>query len=149
MTVHPRPRARRRWAEDRGSATVEMTLATPLLVMVLFFVTLCGRLASVQMDLNAAAGAAARSASLAREPGAARAGAERTARESLAGGRLCQQVTVHVDTANLAPAGRVKVDLTCRVHLADLGLLRVPGLRVVTATATSPVDRWRARGGPS
>ncbi|WP_212820376.1 TadE/TadG family type IV pilus assembly protein [Polymorphospora rubra] len=133
---------------DRGSSTAEAAVVTPLLVAILLFVVLCGRLVSAQMDLDAAASAAARSASLARTDTAARAEADRTARETLAARAVtCQQVTVTVATGGLRPGGAVTVTVACTVPLSDLALLSVPGSRTVQATATSPVDVWR--GGPS
>ncbi|TCB91637.1 pilus assembly protein [Micromonospora zingiberis] len=142
-------RWRRLADDDRGASTAEAALATPLLVAMMLFVVLCGRLVTAQMDLDAAASAAARSASLARTDAAARAEADRTARETLAGRGVvtCQQVTVTVTTGGLQPGGAVTVTVACTVPLSDLALLSVPGTRTVTATATSPIDVWR--GGPS
>ncbi|WP_433530269.1 TadE/TadG family type IV pilus assembly protein [Micromonospora sp. CA-263727] len=143
----------RRWRRvagdgDRGASTAEAALVTPLLVAVMLFVVLCGRLVSAQMDLEAAASAAARSASLARTEAAARAEADRTARETLAARAVtCQQVSVTVTTGGLRPGGAVTVTVACTVSLSDLALLSVPGTRTVTGTATSPIDVWR--GGPS
>ncbi|MDI5941618.1 MULTISPECIES: TadE/TadG family type IV pilus assembly protein [unclassified Micromonospora] len=133
---------------DRGASTTEAALVTPLLVAVMLFVVLCGRLVSAQMDLDAAASTAARSASLARTDAAARAEADRAARETLAARSVtCRQVTVTVATKGLRPGGAVTVTVGCTVPLSDLALLSVPGSRVVMATATSPIDVWR--GGPS
>ncbi|WP_326549957.1 TadE/TadG family type IV pilus assembly protein [Micromonospora sp. NBC_01813] len=129
---------------DRGTSTTEAALVTPLLVAVMLFVVLCGRLVSAQMDLDAAASAAARSASLARTDAAAHAAADHTARETLAARAVtCQQVSVTVATGGLQPGGAVTVTLACAVPLSDLALLSVPGTRTVTATATSPIDAWR------
>lgn len=129
---------------DAGSSTAEAALVTPLLVAVVLFVVLCGRLVSAQIDLTAAASAAARSASIARSDAAARAEADRVARETLsARGVTCQQITVSVTTGRLRPGGAVTVTVSCVVPLADLALLAVPGSRTVQATATSPVDTWR------
>jgi Flp pilus assembly protein TadG len=131
-------------AGDAGSSTAEAALLTPLLVAVLLLVVLCGRLVTAKMDLQAAASAAARSASIARSDPAARAEADRTARETLAArGVTCQQVTVNVSTGGLRPGGAVTVTVACTVPLADLALLAVPGSRTVQATASSPVDVWR------
>ncbi|MET7949425.1 TadE/TadG family type IV pilus assembly protein [Micromonospora sp. NPDC005324] len=133
---------------DRGSSTAEAALVTPLLVALMLFVVLCGRLVSAQMDLDAAASAAARAASLARTDAAARAAADRTARETLAARSVtCQQITVSVITGGLRPGGAVTVTLACAVPLSDLALLAVPGFRVVRASSTSPIDVFR--GGPS
>jgi len=133
---------------DAGSSSVEMAIATPLLVALLLFVVLCGRLVSAQLDVDAAAHGAARAASISRTAPAATADAERTALDTLAArGVTCRQPTVTVNTANLRPGGAVTVTVTCTVPLSDLALIAVPGTRTVTATSTSPVDLWR--GGPS
>lgn len=141
----PRARVHRLLAGgDRGSSSTELALATPLLVAILLFVVLCGRLVTTHMDLDAAASSAARSASIARSDSAARAEAERTARETLAArGMTCRQVDVTV-TGRLSPGGAVTVRVTCSVPLSDLALLKVPGTRTVESSSTSPIDRWRA-----
>ncbi|MEV8515888.1 TadE/TadG family type IV pilus assembly protein [Dactylosporangium sp. NPDC051484] len=139
----------RRWrlvaaGGDAGSSTAEMALLTPLLVMFLLLVVLCGRLASAQMSLDAAAGSGARSGSIARTDAAARTDAERTARDTLAAqGVTCESSTVTVTTGGLHPGGAVTVTVSCQVKLSDLLLLGVPGSRTVQATATSPIDEWR------
>jgi Flp pilus assembly protein TadG len=140
---------RERWrrvaiTSDTGSSTAEAALLTPLLVMVLLFLVLCGRLASAQIDLNAAASSAARAGSLARTEGAARANAQRAALETLAArGVICRQPAVFVTTGGLRPGGAVTVTISCSVRMSDLTLLGVPGSRAVSATATSPIDTWR------
>jgi len=138
---------RRRHRDDRGSAPVELAMVVPLLVMLLLFVVLCGRLVSAQLDLDAAAHGAARAASIARTPAAADAAARRTALNTLAArGVTCRQPRITVDTGGLRPGGVVTVTVACTVPLSDLTLLGVPGSRVASSTATSPVDRWRSNG---
>jgi Flp pilus assembly protein TadG len=123
-----------------------MAILTPLLIMLLLLVVLCGRLASAQIDVDAAASSGARSGSLARSQAAAVAGAQRTARESLASrGVTCQSTDVQVNTGGLRPGGAVTVTVSCRVPLSDLVLLKVPGSRVVQSSATSPIDQWIGR----
>jgi Flp pilus assembly protein TadG len=130
-------------APDAGASTAEMALLTPLLIMLLLLVVLCGRLAAAQIDVDAAASSGARSGSIARSQGAAVAGAERTARESIAAqGVTCQSTDVQVSTGGLRPGGAVTVTVSCRVRLSDLVLLGVPGSRVVESSATSPIDEW-------
>jgi Flp pilus assembly protein TadG len=137
-------RLRRLAASDTGSSTAELALATPVLMAVLLFLVLCGRLVSARMDLDAAASSGARSGSIARSEATARAEAERTARETLAArGVTCRNATVSVNTGGLRPGGAVSVTVSCTVPLSDLLLLGVPGSRTVSATATSPVDQWR------
>lgn len=133
---------------DAGSSTVELVLLTPLLVALLLFVVFCGRLVTAQLDLDAAAHGAARAASIARTPGTATTDAQRTALETLAArGVTCGQPEITVNTDGLRPGAAVTVTVSCHVPLSDLGLIAVPGTRVVTATSSSPVDLWR--GNPS
>ncbi len=128
---------------DAGSATAEMALATPLLVMLLLFVVLCGRLVAVQINVDAAASAAARAASLARTRDAAQAGAERATTDTLtARGVACPHPEVTL-SGSFTPGGAVTARVRCRVALDDLALLAVPGSRDVVSEATSPVDQWR------
>jgi Flp pilus assembly protein TadG len=142
-------RLRQRWRAvarhgDAGSSTVELAILAPLLVGLLLFVVLCGRLVTAQLDVDAAAHGAARAASIARSVPAATADAQRTALEILAArGVTCSQPDVQVSTGGLRPGGVVTVTVTCRVPLSDLALISVPGSRVVTATSNSPIDLWR------
>lgn len=129
--------------DDTGSSTVELVLVTPLLVMLGLFVVLCGRLVAVQLDVDAAAHAAARAASLARTPAAATRDATAAARDTLAGRASCPQPTVTVDVGGFRPGGSVTVTLVCEVPLADLSLLSVGGHRAVTSRASAPVDTYR------
>lgn len=147
--------ARTRWVRapqtrlptgDAGSSTAELTLVTPLLVMFLLLVVLCGRLVSARIDLDAAASAAARAASLARTETAARSQAESVAMETLsARGLTCHDAEITV-SGGFTPGGAVTVEVSCRVYLEDLVLLDVPGSQTVSATATSPIDQWRGAG---
>lgn len=129
---------------DRGSATVELVLLAPLLVGILLFVIACGRAVSVQLDVDAAAHAAARSASLARTAGQAQAYATQAATATLSQRRACTGLTASVDTAGLTASATVTVTVTCNVPFSDLAMLAVPGDHNVTSTATAPIDTWRA-----
>lgn len=143
--------ARRRvWGRDAGAATVELTVLTPLLVGVLLFVVLCGRIVSVQLDVDAAAHDAARAASIARTIPAATADARQAALTTLgARTNLCTAPSISVDTGGLRPGGVVTVTVTCRVPLQDLALVGVPGTRTVSSTASSPIDVFRGAPGGS
>jgi Flp pilus assembly protein TadG len=129
---------------DRGFSTAQVTVLTPLLIMVLLLIVLCGRLVNEQMALDEAASAAARAAALARTDPAAHQQATSTATSMLvAQGVSCQQTTVDVSTGGLHPGGVVTVHVVCRLRLADLVLLGIPGSRVVQSQATAMVDVWR------
>ena len=135
---------------DRGSATVQVTLLAPLLVLVLLFVVLCQRLGVAQLDLDTAAHTAARAASLARTLPAAHTGARSAALGSLAAHRLtCHHPTIHADLDGLEPGGTVTVTIGCTVGLSDLTLLAIPGHRRLQSTAVSPIDTWRSDALPA
>jgi Flp pilus assembly protein TadG len=137
--------------DERGVATLEFVVLTPVLIALLGLLVMAGRVAIASNSVQAAADEAARSASISRTASAARSGAEAGARRSLARQDLrCATVRVEVDTGGFAtPVGlpaRVSATVTCVVQLADLALPGFPGSRTVTATAVSPLDTYRERG---
>ena len=135
----------RRCHDERGTAATELVLATPVLVALMLFVVLCGRLAAAGHDVDAAAESAARAASLHTTPDGASAAAQDAATVVLADRHLtCAGLTVATDTSQLAPGGMVIVDVTCAVDLADVALIGVPGTKTVTARAIEPIDRYRS-----
>ena len=144
----PSPARRRLLLDgDRGSVAAEVTVLSPLLVLVLLFVVLCGRLAGTRLRLDDAAHQAARAASAARTTAAAQAEARSTAQAALAAaGIACRSLQVRVDTAGLRPGSTVTARVACTVGLSDLSLLAVPGSTQLSATFTSPVDVYRQAG---
>ena len=137
-----RIRALRR--DERGSAAAELTLLTPLLILLLLFVVFCGRLADTKLRINDVAHQAARAATLARTPSQATANAQATASAALASaGITCQSLSVSTDTQGLKPGSTVTVTVSCSVGLGDLTSLGVPGSRTFESSFSSPVDVWR------
>ncbi|MPZ79669.1 MAG: pilus assembly protein TadE [Actinophytocola sp.] len=134
--------------DDRGSATAEMVLLTPLLIIMLLFIVFCGRLAGSNLRLNDVAHQVARAASLARTTTSAQNDARATAQTALAdAGITCQSLAVTVNTAGLRPGSTVTVDVSCTVGLSDLSLLGVPGSTTLSASFASPVDTYRGIAG--
>jgi len=130
--------------DERGSATAELVLLTPVLIIMLLFIVFCGRLADATLRLEDATHQAARAASLARSTTSAQNDAQATASAALAdAGITCQSLAVIVDTAGLRPGATVSVDVTCTVGLSDLALLGVPGSTTLSASFSSPVDTYR------
>lgn len=130
---------------DHGSSTIEIALAAPLFVAVLLFVVLCYRLTSAQLDLDTAAHAAARAASLARTIPAAHTDGRTTALDTLTAHHLaCRHPAIRISIDRLQPGGTVTATVDCTVPLADLALLAVPGSRHLHAQAVSPIDTWRS-----
>lgn len=140
-------------ATDRGSASLELVLLTPVLVVVLLFVVAGGRIAAARGQLDGVVRDAARAGSLARSPTAAEKAANELAAGRLAtAGLTCRDLNVDVDTSRFYPGGSISARITCTVDLSDLLSLRVPGSRVLVADATEPIDGYRgivpAQGSP-
>ena len=129
---------------DRGSASLELVLITPALIVLLLFVVFVGRLEQARGDVDRAARDAARAASIARSSDEARSQGEAAARSTLqSGGVTCRGLTVDVNVDDFAPGGSVVARVSCDVDFADVALLGVPGRRTLTAAFSEPVDVYR------
>jgi Flp pilus assembly protein TadG len=154
MTRSRRPgrpgHARAMLASERGSMAAEALVILPALILATALVVMAGRHAVAQQVTETAAADAARAASIARTVTTAQTDARTAAERSLADqGLRCAQLAVDVDTSQVGtPAGQrsaVTTTITCHVALGDLaapGLL--PGTVRVSATMTSPIDRFRS-----
>jgi Flp pilus assembly protein TadG len=147
MTVHirqsPRParQPRRRLGSERGSVAVEIALAVPLMVLLLFLLTAAVHLGRAAIDVNSAAAAAARAASLARTGPAATTAARNAATADLAG--QCASLSVSVDTSAFHRGGTVTVAVACTVTTHGLTGIDIPGAVTTRASSTSPIDLYR------
>lgn len=124
----------------------EVTVATPLLIALLVFVAIViHRGVDARLRLDDAAHQAARAASIARTaPGAVTAAASAATDALSSAGTACRALTVDTNTVNFTPGGTVTVTLTCTVDLSGAQALAVPATKILSATATEPVDTWRA-----
>ena len=139
---------RRNWGGERGSATVELVILTPLLILLLLFVVALGRLAGARIDVDGVAAQAARAASIARSPQAATSNAQQTAASVLSSQHItCAHLAVTVDTTDFTPGGSVAVTVSCAVDLADLTGLHLPMTETVANRAVSPIDTYRSVNG--
>ena len=131
--------------QDRGSAAVGVVLLTPVVLGLLAFAVLAGRVGTAHQDVVSAAQAAARAASLRQLGPAASADAQAAAATTLQGaGIACASTDVAIE---IADQGRqFAVTVTCDVELADLVDLALPGRTTITATARAPVDTYRGDG---
>lgn len=140
-----------RAARERGNTSL-VTAFGALCVLLLFALLIAfGRVALAQNAADAAARAAARTASLERAPGAAQHKARQAALTSLTdSGVRCAGLDVAVDASHLqAPVGQaatVNADVSCTARLDDVGLPGLPGAKKLEASMTSTVDRFRGRG---
>ncbi len=148
MTVHTRQsshltrRPRRRPGGDRGSVSVEIALSLPLMVLLLFLLSAAVHLGRAAIDVNSAAAAAARAASLARTAPAAATAARNAATADLTG--RCASLSVTVDTSAFHRGGAVTVTVACTVTTHGLTGISLPGSVTTRAASTSPIDRYRS-----
>jgi Flp pilus assembly protein TadG len=131
---------------QRGSATTEVAILTPLLVLLLLLVVFSGRLGQADQDVTHAAAEAARAVSLLRG-GNYHAVALDTVRRNLsAAGVACRALDVSVDAGGLRAGTMVAVTARCAVDLTGVAALGLPKQRVVTARASEVIDTYRGDG---
>lgn len=129
---------------ERGSATLELTLLTPVLLLMLVFLVFLGRLGQARNDVDRAAREAARAASLARQPEEAQAAGVDAAHATLLPGAVsCSRMAVTVETTGFAAGGAVSATVDCTVELADVAGLGVPGATTLSASFREPLDVYR------
>jgi Flp pilus assembly protein TadG len=136
--------------DERGSASIELVILVPALVLVLGLLVAGGRLWFARGTVVEAAESAARAASLARSTGEARAAGHQAATRTLAtDGLSCGADSVSVNTAAFGvPVGTpatVTASVTCQVSFADLALPGMPGSITVRSEGAAALDTYRAR----
>lgn len=142
-------RTRRQRAGDDGNAALELVILAPVLLALLGLVIAAGRTSIAQGSVDAAARDAARQASIALTPAAARLAGEASARAALRRDGLDCSPDVLVNTSQFSiPPGQpaaVTATVTCTVSLADLALPGLPGTARLQGTFSSPLDIYRSR----
>ena len=129
---------------DRGSASLELVLLTPLLLALLLLVVLGGRYAQARADVDSAARDAARAGSLERSSAAAADAATEAAERRLAARDIvCTDLVVDLGDTDFRPGGEVKVTVSCAVDLSDLTGLGVPSSVTFDSTFSEPIDVFR------
>jgi len=135
---------------QRGAVSVEVALLVPVLVLVAAGATVGWRLWWAGGQVQAAAEAGARAASVAANAQLASQNVTAIVKSDLeTAGVHCQDLTISPDLAavNLPPgvAGTVRVQVQCAVSLNDL-LLPVPGSISVGGSAEEAIDVYSRRG---
>jgi Flp pilus assembly protein TadG len=132
---------------DRGSATLELVLITPVLVLIMLFAVAAGRFSLARNQVNEAARDAAREASTWETPQAASTNGVERGLASLTDKHLsCRAPSVEIDASDLRPGGEVVADVTCTVDLGDLLGLRLGGEKTFQARSVAVVDTFRSTG---
>jgi hypothetical protein len=136
--------------DDRGSATLELLILAPALLLTIAAAAIGMRIAIAGGAVEAASYDAARAASISRDDDTGYTNALTSAQTTLSQqGLHCSRLTVTVDTSGFAvPVGQpanVIATVTCVVNLADITAAGMPGSKTMTSTTVSPIDRYRAR----
>lgn len=131
----------------RGSASAELVICTPVLLLLAVVAMALGRLVLEHSQVVDVARAAAEAASVWPTPAAATAAATSVASEELArDGLPCTSSVVAVGTSHLQPGGEVQVEITCTVRLAAAGVPGLPGSVTLHASAVAPIETYREVG---
>lgn len=139
-----------RYSDDRGSATLELVVWAPVLLLIGSVIVFAGRTAQATQTVEVAATEAARAASAAGTEQQARLAARDAADAALTSGGLhCLDTAVDIDTTQWRrPPGtpaRVQTTIRCRLGLGDLAIPGVAGSRTVSGTGSSALDTFRLR----
>jgi Flp pilus assembly protein TadG len=143
-------RAWRRGPTDGGNAALELVILAPVLLGLVGLVIAAGRISIAQGSVDAAARDAARQASIALTPTAARAAGDASARAALRRDGLDCAPSVMISTGQFSsiPVGQpasVSATVSCTVSLANLALPGLPGSERLRASFVSPLDIYRSR----
>jgi Flp pilus assembly protein TadG len=122
---------------DRGSMTVEFVIVVPVLLVLMLFLVMAGRVEEARGQADGTARDGARAASIALDPGDAQTWAEQAITDDDGSNVTCAQPTVDGFTAGSLA---VTVTVQCTVNLG-LGF----GSWTVTGHAVSPLDPYVAR----
>ena len=130
---------------DAGSMSVEMTaLVFPVTLVMTVLILATWQLTAAKLDVNTAAAAASRAASLQTGPADAEVAARQAATAAMTdAGRTCTRLTVEVDTSEFTHGGFVEVRLSCHARTGDLLGLAAPGSIDLSAISRAPIERFR------
>ncbi len=130
---------------DEGSITVELVLLTPAVFLIALAVLGFGRVSESNQLVVEASRAGAEAAAVQPNAASADAGAAESAVVGIFDrAHTCAQAWVSTDTSHFYPGGWVKVTVACQVSLFDLAVPGLPGTKTVEASATAPIDPYRA-----
>lgn len=134
----------RRPRDENGYSAPELLAWAVLMVAFITLVVGAGRLVEANSQVNDAAYAAARAASLEQNFDAAQVAGRHAAQESLADrGKACTQMTVSFDGTDFNTSGQVRVEITCHADLSDVVGFGLPGTKDFTSTAVVPIEQYR------
>jgi hypothetical protein len=124
---------------------IEVVILTPALVAAIMVIAGGARYVDARGQVNSAAYAAARAASLTTNQEAAVQAGTKAAEQSMSQrGLACASLTVSVDAGDFNPGGDVSATVTCVADLSDVaGVGAIPGSKTFTFTAVVPLEQHR------
>ncbi|MFB8273620.1 TadE/TadG family type IV pilus assembly protein [Streptomyces sp. NPDC055955] len=148
--IRRRELLRRLLGSDGGSYALETAVLAPVLIVILGLMIAFGRVTDAEGDVDSAAHAAARAASLERDAASAQSRAQDAVIRSLDGeGITCRTSSVTISTGGYAvgvgEAATVTATISCTANLSDIAVPGLPGSKTLTASWTSPIDTYRGR----
>lgn len=130
--------------DERGYTAVELLAMTTVLVGFITVVVGGGRFVDSNSQVDDAAYAAARAASLETNFEAGQMAGRKAAADSLADrGKACTQLTVSFAGTDFRTSGHVSVEVTCHANLSDVVGFGLPGAKDFTSTAVVPIEQYR------
>ncbi|MDN5725741.1 MAG: pilus assembly protein [Propionibacteriales bacterium] len=133
---------------QRGSQSLEAAIVLPAMVLFIGLLLFGARVVQAKQAVTAAAQAGARAASIERSSSLGRTSAQEVAAANLTNTRTrcTPQVAVKGNwNAPIGQAASIDATVRCRISMGDLVLPGVPGSITVSATRSSPLDRYRER----
>lgn len=130
--------------DERGYAAVELLAMTTVLVGFITVVVGGGRIVDSNSQVDDAAYAAARAASLESNFEAGQIAGRDAAEDALADrGKACTRLTVSFAGTDFRTSGHVRVEVTCHANLSDVVGFGLPGTKDFTSTAVVPIEQYR------
>ncbi|MDO5494313.1 MAG: TadE/TadG family type IV pilus assembly protein [bacterium] len=133
---------------ERGSATLELVILTPVVLIIFSLLVGAGRVTMAGGAIEQAAGNAARAASLSRTVAEAESRVSALVSEVVTSNNLGCTPTVNINATDLSkPAGEsgvVTVEVVCVVALSDLAVPGLPGSVTLTGSGRSAIDKYRS-----
>lgn len=135
---------------QRGSASAELAILVPMFVMLALVMAAGGRLYWAHGQVEQAAAAAARAATIYNSADLAKSAAQRVAHDDLASvGLHCRNMSLAIDTSGFAlhpgQVSEVRVDVSCELDMSDLLVPGLPGSFNLQASAVERIDTYRSR----
>ncbi len=132
---------------EAGSASAELVILTPFLILVTILFVVAGVLANDLQETGDVARASVESAVIASTPAAAEAQAAAAATYEVANDGLeCNPYSVTTDVAGFAPGGAVSVQIRCDAVLPALGPLVLPRSVMLSGQASGAIEPYREMG---